>query len=185
MLWRFHPGFALSRGAIDGPAGPSWTATFSQVFTADQGGWGSTNQRQVLNSSLLSTSGTLVRVTLQASSSAGFSVDSAYIGHQAGSGDPYDFDGGQAQLKVGGSASFSASTGASVVSDAITFALDHTKNLVLAIHYTGTSAIRGTGLSGASNYFKSGADETSVSNVSSMSLDGANVVRAVTKIEVQ
>ncbi|WP_377830069.1 hypothetical protein ACFKHW_12965 [Bradyrhizobium lupini] len=132
----------------------------------------------------MSTSGSLVRVTLAASTSAGFSVDGAYIGHQAVSGDPYDFDGGQVQIKVGGAASFSTGAGGTVLSDAISFALDHTKNLIVAIHYTGTSAIGGTGLAGAANYYKVAADETSVSDVSAMNLDGSGVVRAVTKIEV-
>jgi hypothetical protein len=43
---------------------------------------------------------------------------------------------------------------------------------------------RRDGIGGCGQFYKVGADETSVSDVSAMNLDGSGVVRAVTKIEV-
>lgn len=186
MLWRARPGFiALPRAALDTtPPPPSWTTAFSQSLSADNSGWSGFNMRQVLNSTLLSASGSLVRLTLQAANAAGCSIDGIYIGHAAASGDAYDFDGGQVQLKVSGSGSFSISAGASVVTDAATFALDQSKNLVIAAHFNATSSIRSVSASNATNYFKSAANETSTSDVSGYT-SAIVTVRLINKIEVQ
>jgi hypothetical protein len=141
--------------------------------------------RQWLAASVLSTSGTATRLTLQAANAAGCSIDGMYIGHQAGAGDAYDFDGGQVQVMVGGSGSFSISAASAVVTDTIAFALDETKNLIIAIHFNSTSSVRGKDSMGASatNYYKSAADETATSNVSTYS-NTPLALRLVNLIEV-
>jgi flagellar capping protein FliD len=162
----------------------AWVTSLSQSLGMNSTGWSGFNMRQLIPASALSTSGSKVRLTLTSSTAGGCSVDGAYIGHAAGSGDPYDFDGTQVAVTVGSSASFSISANSSVVTDEIVYALDETKNLVLAVHFNTTSAIRGQdSLIGFTNYFKSAANETSVSNVGSYSLSTA-ALRMVEKIEV-
>ncbi|MEK9284738.1 MULTISPECIES: hypothetical protein [unclassified Bradyrhizobium] len=166
---------ALGNSATGG--GATWTTTFSQAISSASGGWNGSNLQQVLNSSLLSTSGTQVRVTLKSAPALnnGWSIDSCFIGHQAASGDPYDFDGGQVRLTVVGSNSFSLASGSlTLITDAVSFAPDHTKNLIIAAHFNDASTLPFASLSGATNYCKdASSDETSVSNVSGMGSNGA------------
>lgn len=183
------PGIVMPAGlARKLSSGPSWVTTFSKSLTIDNNGWSGFNQRQLLNSSLLSVSGTsLTRITLQADSSVGCSIDGCFIGHQAAgaSPDPYDFDGGQVRVTFSvGSHSVTIGAGSQVVSDAISFVLDHTKNLIIASHFPSTSSIKIAGLTGATSYEHSAADETGTSVVS-MGLDGSSRVALVNKIEVQ
>ena len=65
-------------------------------------------------------------------------IDEVWIGHAAASGDPYDFDGGQVQLKFGGSAGISllAGTDDEAWSDVADFTVDHTKPLLIAVNYS-------------------------------------------------
>lgn len=142
-----------------------WITTFSQTLNFANIGWNGFNMRQVIDSSLLSTSGTSVRMTLEAASTSGCSIDAMYIGHAAAAGDVYDFDGGQVQVLVGGSGSFSISIGSTVTTDSISFAFDHTKNLVIAAHFNAASGVQSHALVNAANWFKSAANETSVSDV--------------------
>ncbi len=161
-----------------------WVTTFTQTLNIDSTGWSGFNMRQLIAASLLSTSGSSVRITVEASSAAGFSIDGCYIGHQALSGDVYDFDGSQAHVLFSGAGTLSLSAGQTAVSDTLTFSLDETKNLVVAFHFNATSAIRGKNtITGADNYFKSAADETSTTNVSTYAASGS-ALRLVSKIEV-
>lgn len=175
-------------GAITTPPTPDpgdWTDTFAtELLVSNQGGWAGNNLRIVLSASILSTSGTTVRITMKASTLAGCSIDAAYIGHQALAGDPYDFDGGQVAITVSGSPSFTIGAGAFAVSDPITFALDETKNLVLAFHFDTTSDVRSGSVSGISGYYKVAANETATSNVSGMTFDGTFYGKLVSRIEV-
>lgn len=167
------------------PSSPPWVSTFSQTLNIDSTGWSGFNLRQLINSALLSASGASTRLTLQASSAASCAIDGVYIGHQAGAGDLYDFDGGQAQALVSGSASFTINTGTSVVTDPIAFSFDHTKNAIVAVHFNTTSAVRGlAGIANATAYSKSAANETATSNVTGYAA-GASALRLVSKIEVQ
>lgn len=59
-------------------------------------------------------------------------IGEAWIGHQ-GAGDPYDFDGNQVQLKVGASASWIVDQDG-IWTDAVAFALDKTKILLIAAY---------------------------------------------------
>lgn len=144
-----------------------WTTTFSTSITTDNGGWSGYNLRQVINSTLLSASGSKVRVTLLASSAGGFVLDQAEIGHQAGAGDPYDFDGSQVPMKFsGGSAGVTVASAGSVLSDEITYAFDKTKNFIVAVHFSATSATKTRTLSGAQGYYRLAAGEVATANVS-------------------
>lgn len=164
---------------------PGWTVTYSQALGMDSTGWSGFNMRQHLAASLLSTSGSKVRLTLEAAAgTSGLSIDGMYIGHQAGAGDVFDFDGGQAQVTVGASASWTIAQGGTQLTDEITFALDETKALLIAVHFNATSTLRGANsVSGATNHFKSAANETATSNVSAYS-NSTSALRLINKIEV-
>lgn len=161
-----------------------WVTTFSQALNANSVGWSGYNMRQLLDSTLFSQSGSKVRLSLEGASAATASIDGMYIGHRAVSGDAYDFDGSQAQVTVGASASFTIGIGATVVTDPITFAFDKTKGFIIAVHFNATSSVRGIDIvAGGTNYFKSAANETATANVTGYT-SSANAYRLVNKIEV-
>lgn len=172
---------AVAYGAV-----ASWSTLFSHTLESDSAGWGGTSIREVFDTSILSLNGTHVRVTVQASIISGCTIDSMYIGEAAASGDPYDFDGGQKQLLFSSSGSVTLGTNASIVTDELAFSVDHTKNLVIAAHFSGTSSVKSssTSATGCSRYQKTGSDESSVSDVSGYSLV-SNKISFIGKIEVR
>lgn len=157
--------FSTSADARFPRGGPGWLTTFSQSLGTVSTGWNGFNLRSVIDSSRLSVSGSKVRITVQASSTGGAVVDHVFIGEQALSGNLWDFDGTQQQLFFNsGSASFTLGTSGQVTSDSLVYVIDMTKNLVVAFHFNGASQIEVQGsTAGAAIYFKSSADETSVS----------------------
>lgn len=168
------------------PPSGNWTTTFSGTLNTGSAGWINYNIRQWIISSLLLVNGSSVRVTLEAGAASSAVIGGVYIGHAAAAGDPYDFDGNQVQLKVGGNASFSITGGTPVVTDAVTFALDHTKNLIIAAFFNGASSINANssfGLGNAVQYYKSTPNETSVSDVSTYASSNGTL-SLVSKVEV-
>lgn len=126
----------LSQGASFVTAVDAGTLTSGSNFAA------SSHMRIVIAASEVDASGSTVRVTLQAGASNDAVIASAYIGHQASSGNAYDFDGNQAQLLFSASGSTTVSAGTTETSDSVSFSLDATKNLVLSVGFTSFS---GTG----------------------------------------
>lgn len=137
--------------------------------------------RQVISAAQISTSGSQVKVVFNADTGRSFAIDKAYIGHKAASGNAWDFDGNQVQLTFSsGSAGFSISAGASITSDAVAFALDETKDLIIAFDWTNSGTLGARGKitqSGWTAYVKNtaGTDESSVTAPSGY-LAGDNVV---------
>lgn len=162
----------------------TWFETFAQALTLDSGGWNGYNLRDVFANTSLSRSGSRVRVTFEASAAGGgMVVSGCTIGHAALSGDAYDFDGGQVPLTFdGGNAGFTIAQGATKLSDAVDFALDESKSLIVAMHFSGASAVRYINI-GNGHYYKAAANEVAVSDVTGYSA-GGNGVRGVNKIEV-
>lgn len=178
-------GAASGTGTASG-VGRAWQNTLSQTMTSDNAGWNGFNMRQHLSAATLSTSGNFVRLTLNAGAALeGASIDAIRIGHAALSGDAYDFDGTQVQVRVGGATSFLISVGTAVVTDEVAYALDETKAFIIAAHFNSAAndIVRQVTLGGASNYFKSAADETATSNVSTYTLN-SSILRLISKIEV-
>jgi len=176
--------YAITGAAASVVKTVGWTTTFSATLGADSTGWSGFNIREVIDASIISTSGSSVRLTLQAAAAtSGCSIDGLYIGHPAGSGDPYDFDGSQVQVLVTGSPSFTIAMGASVVTDPVTFALDQTKHLIIAAHFNATSSVRAQPLAGTTLHFKSAANETATANVTGYTTTGS-ALRLINKVEV-
>lgn len=163
-----------------------WTTAFSDTLNSNSAGWNGYTMRQLLAASQITGSGSNIRVTIEASSGQGFNIDTLYIGHQAGSGDPYDFDGGQVQLLASGSGSFVVAAAGTLTSDAAVFAYDETKAIIIAAHFDGAGfeSVRGRSAAGAgTNYYKSGVNEAATTNVTGYSTT-ANQNLLVNKIEV-
>ena len=168
--------------------GTTWVNTYSVTMTGAQGGRANYNYRNWYSAGLLSQSATAgkTRITFTNASGGGnHTIDSCYIGHAAGAGDAYDFDGAQVQVLVGASGSFSVLTASDVVSDEINFSLDETKNVIVSLHINSGFSSNGTYKAADANqvgYSKSGSDESSTTNVSSYSADNGPVY--IKKIEV-
>lgn len=163
---------------------PTWVTAFSDTLNTNDFGWGGYTLRIRLAASQITGSGSNIRLTLEASSVANCSFDAAYVGHSAGSGDPYDMDGNQVQLLVGGSGSFTILSGATALTDSAAFAYDETRDLILSLHTGVATSLRARNGAGAGTvYYKSGVNEAATSNVSGYStVTDQNLV--VNKIEV-
>lgn len=181
-------------GAVDTAVGawkPTAAATDTRAtltFSSNDPGYTNHNHRVRFGNTQMSTSGTAFRLTLYGPSSGNaLSITGMRAGHKASSGDPIDFDGTQVVVTVGGSATFSLAAGATVVTDWITYALDETKDFVVAFH-TNAGDIRRRANVDATNYdwwVKGGATEVATSDVSGYSQDATYDMAVVGRIEVQ
>jgi len=117
------------------------TAVAAASFATDSGGWANYGIRVVIPSSAVLISGSTVKVQITAGAGEGLSLDGAYVGHQATSGDVYDFDGNQSQLLFSSSSSVAISAGTSETSDETTFSLDSSKNLIVAFGVKNDTAV--------------------------------------------
>lgn len=95
--------------------------------------------RNVIDSDSILKSGTIIRVSFRSATTEALTIDAAYIGHQALSGDVWDFDGNQVELLFSGGSGFAISSSSSITSDDITFALDASKNLIIAFGVNSTT----------------------------------------------
>ena len=118
------------------------TTIFSRTFNSTNPGWQGNVFRVVIQSAALSsapgTDAAIVSFEFAVNTNAGV-IDSAYIGHQ-GSGNLYNFDGNQKQLKFNGSASKTGINGAvTIVCDKTLFAYDSSKVLIVSARFSGTA----------------------------------------------
>lgn len=136
-----------------------------------------TNVRFIIPSSELKKSGNLITVKL-AYKSNNWSFSSLYIGHQAASGDLYDFDGGQRRVRFGGLNSGTVGPGG-LTSDTLFFNLDKNKNLILAFYFSAPQdyvPVKTTS-TGYDLYYKVGVDESAITNVSDYIRDAEYYLR--------
>lgn len=165
----------------------STSTTWSDTLDRNSVGWPNYNIRLRIGNSLISTSGTQVRLRLRGpSSGAALAVDALTIGHKAASGDEYDFATTPTAVTVGGSASFTVGVNAEVLTDWITFALDETKDLIVAAHTVSGDLRTKSGGSSATLdvWSKAGASEATTANVAGYSQAGSADMALVDRIEV-
>lgn len=169
-------------------AAASSTTLSTITLSYNQTAFTNYNHRVRVAGSQLSASGTAFRLTLTGvTSGTTAAISGMYAGHKAGSGDAYDFDGTQVQVRVGGNAAFSVAAGATVVTDWITYAFDETKDFVVAFH-TSSGDIRGRANVDTTNFdwwTKSGSTEVSTANVTGYTQSGTYDFALVSLIEVQ
>jgi len=89
-----------------------------------------------------------------------------YIGHRAGSGDPYDFSTTPAQALFGGSASKVIAAGTTEWSDWVTFSYNKSDDFLASFYCNGgassDAASYNSALTGASDYEKTANDAATV-----------------------
>lgn len=167
--------------------GVAWRDSVSVPLTDNLSKWNGDTLRQVINASLFLASGTVMRLALQASSIAGFNVDAMYIGEQASSGDPYDMKASgpaPAQIKVGGSGSFSVAGNTTITTDQLLFTIDEAKTYVITAHFSGSSGdISYTSVAGATMYSKSGVNEAAIADVTGY-IGSTSILALITKVQV-
>jgi len=181
-------GSATATGAAAGVSG-EWLVAFSTTPSVNVFGQSTLNARQHIASSVLTASGSKFRLTLTASTSTeGCHIGHMYAGHAASSGDAFDFDGTQVEVKVSTATSFLVPQGGSVVTDENIYTFDASKNFIVAMYFDSApndSVGAKTALTGATYYFKVTADEVATTNVTGYSNSGTtSTTRLLMKIEV-
>ena len=167
------------------PIIPGWHTQFALTGNGDSSETAGYTFVERFEPALFANSGTKVRVTLYGSSTGGDVTVSApyYIGHAAGSGNTYDFDGTQIPLTVGGSTSFVIPNGSSIVSDDMSYAFNSGKPFLIARYGVPDFPVRRLNpVSNVNLWYKSGS-EASISAKSS-GYSTANILDSVFKLEV-
>jgi hypothetical protein len=103
----------------------------------------------------------------------------AYIGEQ-GAGNAWNFDGSQVQETFNGSTTLSGLNGASTVcGDYVSFTLNASKALIIAMHYTGTTVNVGAAASAPINvYYSNTATDPSVTAPAGLLTQAATALTA-------
>lgn len=149
-------------------------------------GYGGYSTRERVPVGVITGDGDRVRVTLRPPTTGNNTpIDDVWIGH-AGTG--ADFDGTQVRVTFSGGATGTTlvAGGALVVSDAIAYAFDDTKDIIVSFDYGATADVRGrTGATGYTSYQKAAtsgeAGNTTVSGYSS----NAGFLVVLDKLEVR
>lgn len=176
-----------------GSSPASFETTFDPTISAS---WGiaaavaGATVRQVIGPEHLTRSGDRVRITFKAGGGS-FGIDKAYIGYRRtpGSGiDDWDFNSSPTQITFdGGSPGFTLTTGATKVSDEITFDFDETLTLIISYHITSNTvdlpASNATSSSTLTPYYKNGADDSATVDATGYTAVSKDVV-GIDKIEV-
>jgi hypothetical protein len=164
----------------------SWNPSLNINSTA----WNGNNMRQLIPASLLSQSGSDVRLTIQSAATGGegTAITSLYIQEKASSGNAYDFASSPVQLLVGGSGSFTIPPNTAVYAEpASPFAIDETKDYILSAYFNDAANddVRGrNSVTGATNYFKASANEASSTTAAAGYSSTASAVRLIALVEV-
>lgn len=149
----------------------SHTTTINPGAMAGLGAWDNWTIRQHIDAAQIATSGGRIRITLAAEPGNVMGLTDVFIGHAAGAGDPYDYDGNQVRVTFSGSNSAAVPAGGTLVSDEIEFDLDATKDLIISAHHNGNShCAMTTGATGYTSYYKlvSEAEVTDVTGYSTI-----------------
>lgn len=161
-------------------------ATLNANGAANTGGY---NVRVVIAASAISISGSQVRVRfVPVTSGANMVITDAFIGERAAAGDDYDFASSPTRLLFGGANGTTVTAGgASVTTDALTFAIDETKSYIISYALGGSSNIRFGPATGWNTYVKAAASaDVATANVTGYTIDGTgNSSYGIDLIEVQ
>jgi hypothetical protein len=136
----FIPGMT---GAVAGAAAAAaWQTAFATARTTNSPGWtGWTIVQKFSVAALGGKIGSKFRLTLVAASTgSGFSSAHVWAGHRNMAGEDIDFDGTQVRVQSGGSNTNAAAAGASLVTDAMTYAFNGaTKDFLVAAYFDGVA----------------------------------------------
>lgn len=178
-------------------ASGTWgTAAGPYALAGNDGPSGGNSYRNWFAAATVAKSGSKVRIWIRPPSSSviAFGLANSFVGHAAGSGDAYDFDGTQVRVTWdgGNSAKIFTTGGADYCSDEIDYTVDETKALIVALdiyNAAGTNINKTylmTGNSAAQNcYSKGSVQEAGTTNVTGYgSWNGGGGVIAVPLVEV-
>ena len=124
-----------------------------------------------------------VRFTLQASTNGPWTINEAYVGHAAGSGDAYDFDTTPVTITFAGSGSVTIPTGGTVVTDWAAFAYNKTSALLFSLYLPispDSSTKSESGVSNVNFYSKAGNSAATI-NKSGYTLSANTLI--ISKVE--
>lgn len=162
------------------PASSEWTCSLQ----SDAGGWsGNYVTRIVIPANTITISGTSVVLTLRAANGNVLVASNAWIGRQATSGNVTDMNGSHSRLKFSGNDGVTIAAGTELASDSAAFTFDHTKAHVVHVQHNNAAIRVADNVGSCATYYKAGTDDGS-SVLSGMTVNGANRVAHVAKIEV-
>ncbi len=142
--------------------------------------------RLVISAAQISNTGLgLLRATWYASSTEALTIDKAYVGPSAMTGDVYDATS-LTQVLFSGSSGFALAAGGSVVNDQVLFSIPASTDLILTAHVSGDSShddLRVGTATGYNLYYKAAVDEAATANVTGYSLLSANLAGLVLLVE--
>jgi hypothetical protein len=153
---------------------------FTQAFSTSEGGFSNYSIRVAVPGSLISTSGGMVKVTFTAPS-ASFAIDNASIVERdsgaVGTTTP-------TELTFSTASGFSLTSGQTITSDALEFAIDETKDYLITMDGKATddTYAKATGVTGAATYYRVGNNYNLASFDEPSTRSGE--VFSVSKIEV-
>ncbi len=187
---------AVTQMVLAAEAGSSgvWTTEYTLTpITANDNIGSATTIVQLIPASQFSANGSQFRLTLVAGTTGTAVVTEMWAGSAAGSGNVYDFDGTQVQVKSGGNAAFNISANGTLVTDANAYSFDKTKNFLVAWYYSTTSNIGMWGGStgsappvgslGCARYYTAGNTASTTTKAGGYS-SNASYVDFVTTLEV-
>jgi hypothetical protein len=170
------------------------TVVFSTTDTADANNQGGFTFAQIIDTANLTadTTDNQLRITLKftAATMAGSMIDEVWVGPQATSGNVYNFDGTQVQIKFSGNNSYTlAGTGTiqTVVSDWIPYSVyTASRKLIVRSHYSGTVGVRlSSSLSGQDLWYLAGASQAGTTAPTGTWANTGSGTYAVMQIEMQ
>jgi len=135
--------------------------------------WNGYNLRIVIDGASIQASASTVKLWLSRSNNTTWEFTDCFIGKQASSGDPYDFDGTPVRVTFNGSNTATVSSN-NFESDIIEFNVDAGDSIVISFYFDGVTYddiphTADGAVSDVTSYYKSGSNESSTSDVSGYS----------------
>lgn len=148
-----------------------------------------TCQRQEIDASIMADQdANWIRVKFAAYTSEGWTMDQAYVGEKASSGNAWDFDGNQVQLTFNDSVSVTVPAGSTMWSDWVALSTTGSINKIVSCNVTSDTSndamARESGVSGYTRHAKNSSDEAGTTAPTGFTSNGTNL-GFVKAIEVQ
>jgi len=162
----------------------------TQTLNENSPEWGGYGIRVRIAANVLTFSGGKVRITLAPpSSGSNLILAAVLIGHKAAAGNAWDFALSPARTQVtfnGGNAGVTLiAGGGGITSDVVNFALDETRDVIIALDVASGDLRRNTGMSSDFTFYsRAGGAGEAASNAPSGYVSVANRLDVVTRIEV-
>jgi len=158
-------------------SGYGWAYNAPHEFNTNESQWAGRTLRYVIPGDKLRVSGSTVSVYF-AHAGVNYDISKAYIGHQAASGHPYDFDGNQVQLTFDTGNAGATITSPGKWSDKVTFSLDAKKDVIVAVYFSSNGIPAGLADGGIDSWWKDG-DDAATTDASGYTLRTVDLQRVI------